>query len=332
MPRKPRIAIVGATGAVGTEIARLLDTRNFPKAHVKGLASRSRSTSTMDIEKITDVSFKDVDIAFFCANSSISQTYAPIAAKSGCVVIDNSSAFRMNHDVPLVVPEVNPHALASHQGIIANPNCSTIIMHMAVYPLHQVYGVERAVISTYQAASGAGASGMYELEQQTREWCAQFKSYSTDVFGRQYIHNLFSHNSRIDPDSGYNEEETKMIRETHKIWETEDVGISATCIRVPVLRAHCEAINLTLTRPASVDNVRTLLQDSPGVTLVDDRDNNQFPEPIMASGVDDVLVGRIRLDSSQKYGHGIDLFVAGDQLLKGAALNAVQIAEALLHE
>jgi aspartate-semialdehyde dehydrogenase len=233
----------------------------------------------------------------------------------------------MTDGVPLVIPEVNPEAAMQHSGIIANPNCSTIIMNLVVWPLHQELGVKRIVVSTYQAASGAGAAAMDELEQQGHDWSAG-RPLTKDIFGRQYVWNLFSHNSKIDLDSGYNEEELKMIHETRKIFDDPSIGVTATCIRVPVLRAHCESINLTFDRPLLHDqHALEILENAPGITICDDRENNRFPEPLMVSGEDDCFVGRIRPDFSQREGYGLDLFVAGDQIRKGAALNAVQIAE-----
>ncbi|MEX2673135.1 MAG: aspartate-semialdehyde dehydrogenase, partial [Phycisphaeraceae bacterium] len=278
---------------------------------------------------LTEQSFDDVDIALFSAGGSISKKFGPIAAAKGCVVVDNSSAFRMDPTVPLVVPEVNPEAIANHKGIIANPNCSTIIMNVPIWPLHQAAGVKRVAVSTYQAASGAGAAAMAELEQQARDWACG-DPITQDIFGRQYIWNLFSHNSPIDVDNGYNEEEMKMVNETHKIFGTDAIGVTATCVRVPVLRAHCESINLTFEKPLTEQQAREILSKAPGVTVVDDRAGNVHPEPLQASGKDDVLVGRIRRDLSQPEGYGLEMFVAGDQIRKGAALNAVQIAELLV--
>lgn len=239
----------------------------------------------------------------------------------------------MDADTPLVVPEVNPHAIKDHSGVIANPNCTTIIMTLPVFPLHSEFGVQRIVLSTYQAASGAGAAAMDELEQQAIDWVGGKRAdeLQQDIFGRQYLWNVFSHNSAIDMDTLYNEEETKAMRETAKIFGDESFSrkVSATCIRVPVLRAHCEAVNLSLERPATLEQVREVLKQAPGVTVVDDPVNNKFPEPLDVSGKDNVLVGRIRQDPSQPEGHGYDLFISGDQILKGAALNAVQIAELL---
>lgn len=332
----PVVAIVGATGAVGREMLAVLQQRNFPARELRLLASERSAGSTiafngneLTVGELTEDSFDGVDIALFSAGATISRNFAPLAVQRGALVIDNSSAFRMDEDVPLVVPEINDDVLDDlDSGIIANPNCSTIIALMAVTPIYDAVGIDRMVISTYQAASGAGAAAIQELEQQARDF-ANDKPLNTKVFGRPYLFNLFSHNSAIDED-GYNQEEIKMVNETHKIWGDDSVGITATCVRVPVLRAHCESINLTLRKPLSVDEAREILENSPGVRVVDDPANNKFPEPIDASGIDEVLVGRIRADFSQPPGYGLNLFVAGDQLRKGAALNAVQIAEALL--
>lgn len=332
------LAIVGATGAVGREVLSILEQRDLPW-NVRLLASARSAGSAMayrgaslPVEKLTEDSFDNVDIAIFSAGGSISKQYAPIAVRAGATVVDNSSAFRMDADVPLVVPEINSNALdaLTGPGIIANPNCSTIIALMAVTPLHRAPGsggIERMVVSTYQAASGAGAAAMAELEQQAHDH-ANGRPYTQDIFKRQYLFNLFSHNSAIGL-QGYNEEEIKLVRETRKIWDDPTPRITATCVRVPVLRAHCEAINLTFKQSLSEDDARKALASAPGVMIVDDREGNRFPEPIDASGRDEVLVGRIRADISQEPGKGLDIFVAGDQLRKGAALNAIQIAERL---
>lgn len=333
----PTIAIVGATGAVGREMLAVLEQRRFPHGEIRLLASARSAGLTialggqrLTVHELNEDSFDGVDLALFSAGASISKQFAPIAVERGAVVIDNSSAFRMDDDVPLVVPEINDDVLEDIDGpaIIANPNCSTIIALMAVTPLYDAVGIERMVVSTYQAASGGGAAVMNELQQQARDYAAG-KSLTTDVLGRQYLFNLFSHNSPIDED-GYNSEETKLVKETHKIWGDDTVGITATCVRVPVLRAHCESINLTFRKPLDEDEAREILAHAPGVKVVDDRSTNKFPEPIDATGIDDVLVGRIRADLSQPPGMGLNLFAAGDQLRKGAALNAIQIAEKLL--
>ena len=230
----------------------------------------------------------------------------------------------------MIDDQVNPEAVKSHKGIIANPNCSTIIMNTAVWPLYQAFGVSRCVVSTYQSASGAGQAAMNELEQQARDWVDGKEKLSQDIIGRQYLWNVFSHNSDVNLENGYNEEELKMINETRKIFKDEDIMVTATCIRVPVLRAHCEAINLTFKKPATLEQVREILSSAPGVSIVDDREANQFPEPLKASHQDNVLVGRLRYDLSQPDKTGLEMFVAGDQLRKGAATNAIQIAELLL--
>lgn len=326
------VAVVGATGAVGLEFMRILDERNFPLDKLTLLASERSAGKKLPfkgeeltVQLLTEGSFDDVDVVLFSAGGSTSKKFGPIAAEAGAVVVDNSSAFRMDPDIPLVVPEVNPEDIGSHKGIIANPNCSTIIMVVPVWPLHKVNPVRRLVCSTYQAASGAGLRAMQELEQQTPEVLAG-KTPTCQSFPYQIAFNLFCHNSDID-ETGYNTEEVKMIKETRKMFHTQDINITATCVRVPVLRAHSESINLTFDKPMTEAQVREILSGAPGVKIVDDRKKNYFPMPIEASGQGDILVGRIRQDVSQPDGCGIDMFVAGDQLLKGAALNAVQIAE-----
>ncbi len=339
------VAIVGVTGAVGQEFLRVLEQRQFPFSSLVMLASARSAGKTVEfmgktytIKELTRDSFKDIHIALFSAGGSISKEFGLIARDAGAVVVDNSSAFRMTEGVPLVVPEVNPDALEGIEvgvkgkaGIIANPNCSTIIMNVPVWPLHKVAKVKRLVVSTYQAASGAGAQAMAELENQAKQW-ASGEAITSDIFKRQYIWNLFSHNSKIDAATGYNEEETKMLKETRKIFGEPSLRITTTCVRVPVLRAHCEAINITFEKPLKEDEAREILRSAPGVTVSDDRVNNRHPEPLDASHNDDVYVGRIRQDWSQDGDTGLDLFVSGDQIRKGAALNAVQIAELLIRK
>ena len=290
---------------------------------------------TYVIEELTEDSFDGVDIALFSAGGSISKKFGPLAAAKGCFVVDNSSAFRMDPDVPLVIPEVNPEAMAEYKlggarkgGIIANPNCSTIIALMAVTPIHRAVGVKRMIASTYQAASGAGALAMAELEQQTRD-VLNGDPVTMDIFSWQYAFNLFSHNAPMT-ENGYNEEEMKMVMETRKIWGTQDVQIAATCIRVPVMRAHAESINLQLKGPLEEAEALKLLEGAEGVSIIDKREENTFPTPLEVSGKDDVYVGRVRQDISQEDNRGIDMFICGDQIRKGAALNAVQCAEQLL--
>jgi aspartate-semialdehyde dehydrogenase len=280
------------------------------------------------VEEMTKDSFGGIDIALFSAGGSRSKEFGPIAAKSGAVVVDNSSAFRMDPNVPLVVPEINPQKIKEHKGIIANPNCSTIIAIVPIWPLHKANPVKRMVVSTYQATSGAGHSAMVELEEQTREVLAG-KKPTIKVFPYQIAFNVFSHNSALCP-NGYNEEEMKMVKETRKIFDCPEIAITCTCIRIPVYRAHSESINLEFADSITPDEVRDLLSTAPGVTVLDDREHNRFPMPIDATGKDNIFVGRIRQDESIPENRGINLWVSGDQIRKGAALNAVQIAEKLL--
>jgi aspartate-semialdehyde dehydrogenase len=329
------VAIVGATGAVGQEFLSVLAERDFPIKSIKFLASSRSAGKTIEfkgksytVEELKHASFKDVKVAFFSAGGSISKEFAPSAVKAGAVVVDNTSAFRMKDGVPLVVPEVNPEQIHKHNGLIANPNCSTIIMNVPVWPLHRANRVKRIIVSTYQAVSGAGAWGLYELEQQLKAYAAGGE-IKKEKFPHQIANNLFCHNTRV-AENGYNEEENKMVNETRKIFGDPKIMVTATCVRVPIPRAHSESINLEFERPMTPDQVREILRKAPGVKIVDDREANHFPMPLEASGQDDVLVGRIRQDISREDGRGIELFVAGDQVRKGAATNAVQIAERLL--
>jgi aspartate-semialdehyde dehydrogenase len=329
------VAIVGATGAVGQEFLTVLAERKFPIKSLRLLAS-SRSAgkriefggATHTVEELTKTSFRDVQFAFFSAGGSISREFAPAAVSVGAVVIDNTSAFRMKEGIPLVVPEVNAEQIKRHNGLIANPNCSTIIMNVPVWPLHKVNRVKRIIVSTYQAVSGAGAWGLYELEAQMKQ-SASGLAIEKEKFPHVIVNNLFSHNTKIAP-NGYNEEENKMVNETRKIFGDPRIMIAATCVRVPVPRAHSESINLEFERPMTETQVREILSKAPGVKLVDNREQNHFPMPLEASGQDDVLVGRIRQDISREDGRGIEMFVSGDQIRKGAATNAVQIAELLI--
>jgi len=331
----PVIAIAGVTGAVGAEFIATMDRRAFRVGRLKALASARSAGKTIDfrgskvmIEELNEDSFEGVDIALFSAGGSISRKFAPIAVKAGAVVVDNSSAFRMDPNVPLVIPEINAHRIREHKGIIANPNCAAITALVPLWPIHKANRIKRVILSTYQAASGAGAAAMEELVESTRASLSG-QAFEPKVMPYPYAFNLFSHNTAIDPATGYNDEETKVIRETRKIFEDEKIAIGVTCVRVPVLRAHCETITFECERPISEDQVRAILAHAPGVKIVDDRARNHFPTPIDASGQDDVLVGRIRRDLSDPSGHSISIFVAADQLLKGAALNAIQIAELL---
>jgi aspartate-semialdehyde dehydrogenase len=331
----PVVAIAGVTGAVGAEFIATMNKRAFPVGKLKALASARSAGKTIDfrgqkivIEELNEKSFEGVDIALFSAGGGISRKFAPIAVKAGAVVIDNSSAFRMDPNVPLVIPEINANRIRDHKGIIANPNCAAITALVPLSPIHQNNRIKRVIISTYQAASGAGAAAMDELVESTRA-SLNGQVYAPKVMPHPYAFNLFNHNTAVDPDTGYNDEETKVIKETRKIFEDEKIAVGVTCVRVPVLRAHCEAITFECEKPITEDQVRAILAAAPGVKIVDDRAKNYFPMPVDASGQDDVLVGRIRKDLSDPSGHSISMFVAADQLLKGAALNAIQIAELL---
>jgi len=331
----PVVAIAGVTGAVGAEFIAIMEKRAFRVGRLKALASTRSVGKTIEfrgeriiVEELSERSFEGVDIALFSAGGGISRKFAPLAVKAGAVVVDNSSAFRMDPDVPLVIPEINANRIREHKGIIANPNCAAITALVPLWPIHRRNRIRRVILSTYQAASGAGAAAMEELVESTRAGL-NGQTYPPRVFPHPYAFNLFNHNTTIDPETGYNDEETKVIKETRKIFEDDRIAVGVTCVRVPVLRAHCEAITFECENPISEDEVRAILSHAPGVKIVDDRIRNYFPMPIDASGQDDVLVGRIRKDLSDPSGHSISMFVAADQLLKGAALNAIQIAELL---
>jgi aspartate-semialdehyde dehydrogenase len=328
-----RIAVLGATGAVGAEILALLEQRQFPVKTLTLLASpRSAGTKltfqgeAVDVQVLDDNCFKGIDLVLASAGGSVSKQWLPKAVAAGALAVDNSSAFRMDPVVPLVVPEVNPEAAKVHQGIIANPNCTTILMALAVWPLHQIQAVQRIVVATYQSASGAGARAMEEVKQQAQ---AMLNGHPpvTEAFPYPLAFNLFPHNSDLN-DLGYCQEEMKMVNETRKIFGDPNIRISPTCVRVPVLRAHSEAINLEFNQPFSVAQAKDVLSQAPGVKVVEDWGRNYFPMPIEASGQDDVLVGRIRQDISNL--NGLELWLSGDQIRKGAALNAVQIAELVM--
>lgn len=331
-----KVAIAGVTGAVGQEFLNILEQRNFPMDKLVCLASE-RSVgktitfkgNTYKVELLTENSFKGIDIALFSAGGQRSKDFAPAAAKAGAVVVDNSSAFRMDPEVPLIIPEVNPEMIKKHKGIIANPNCSTIIANVPIWPLHKANPIKRMIVSTYQAASGAGQSAMLELIEQAKEVLAG-KPVTTKNLKYQLAFNLYCHDSKIGP-NGYNEEEVKMVKETRKIFNCQSIAITATCVRVPVLRAHSESINLEFTDPITPAQVKDLLSTAPGVSIIDDCEKNRFPMPaIDAAGNDDIYVGRIRQDDSIPDNRGINLWVSGDQIRKGAALNAIQIAEKLM--
>lgn len=333
MVREYRVAVAGATGAVGQEMLQCLEKRGFPVADLKLLAS-SRSKGReftfkgekVTVEELRKDSFNDVDIALFSAGGSRSKEFAPAAVDSGAIVIDNSSAYRMDANVPLVVPEVNPEDLQNHNGIIANPNCTTIIMLVALKPLHDISPITRIVVSTYQSASGAGAKAMEELRRQAEDVLAGKEAVAAEL-PHQIAFNLFTHDSPVQ-DNGYTEEEMKMVRETRKMLHCDSVRICATTVRVPVFRAHAEALNIEQERKVSIEEAEKALSNARGVRIVNEPAKSYFPMPIDATGEDEVLVGRIRDDLSCP--QGLTLFVCGDQLLKGAALNAVQIAEELI--
>jgi aspartate-semialdehyde dehydrogenase len=331
----PHLAIVGATGAVGAELLLCLEQRDMQLAGLRLFASARSAGNCLvfrgervKVEALTAAALAGNDIALFSAGSAVARDFAPAAARHGAVVVDNSSAFRMQPDVPLVVPEVNADAAAAHCGIIANPNCVAIIAVMALWPLYRRNRIRRIIAATYQAASGAGAAAMTELRDSTAAYLAG-ETFTHRVLGHPYAFNLFSHDTAVDPTTGFNQEETKVMQEMRKIMGDPDLRIGITCIRVPVLRAHSIAMTVEFEQPMTPAEARDILSTAPGVRLVDDVPHNRFPMPIEASGQDDVLVGRIRQDLSDPTGCSVMLFVAGDQLRKGAALNAVQIAETL---
>ncbi len=338
-----RVAVVGATGAVGQELLAILEERRFPITELKlyasprsaGKAVRFKGEGHL-LRSLPEDGDLGADVIFSSAGGSLSKEHAWAWASRGGVVIDNTSAWRMDARVPLVIPEVNPDALKNHPGLVANPNCSTIIALMALAPLHRAFGLKRATVATYQAVSGAGAAGMGELREQSQAVLAGASGPNGEPLGAptapvKFQHpiafNLFSHDSEIGED-GYNTEERKLALESRKILGAPQLAISATCVRVPVFRAHSESIHAEFERPVTESDAREVLSHAPGVRVVDDRQGNRFPMPLDASGQDYTLVGRIRADMSLP--GGLALFVAGDQIRKGAALNAVQIGEALL--
>lgn len=328
--KKWNVAILGVTGAVGQEFIRLLEERDFPIEELRPLASARSAGSKIRfrgrevaVQEATENSFEGIDIVLSSAGGSVSRSLVPHAVRAGAVVVDNTSAYRMDPSVPLVVPEINPDDIEANQGIIANPNCSTIIMLVPLYPLHQTARLRRIIVSTYQSASGAGAQAMRELEAQSRE-ILEGQAPTKEAFPHQIAFNLFSHNSSID-ESGYCEEELKMIRETRKIFHDDGIEVFPTTVRVPVFRAHSESMFLEFEKPWTEEDVRKALSGGQGLRLVDDRQGNVFPMPVDASGKDEILVGRIRVNPADP--KEVSLFVCGDQIRKGAALNAVQIAE-----
>lgn len=330
-----RVAVVGATGAVGTMMIRVLEERNFPVRSIKLLAS-SRSAGKklkfkgeeITVEELKESSFQGVDIALFSAGASVSRTFGPIAVSSGCVVVDNSSAFRMDPETPLVVPEVNAHALKNHKGLISNPNCSTIQMVVALKPILDAVGIKRIVATTFQAVSGTGQRAIFELENQVRAW-ASGEPMPRSVYPHQIAFNCLPHIGAF-LENGYTEEEMKMVNETRKIFEDPSIAVSATTVRVPVFYGHSEAVNVELKAPLSPEEARELLAKAEGVTVIDDPKNNLYPMPIHAAGQDKTMVGRIRRDLSVE--HGLVMWIVADNIRKGAATNAVQIAEILIRD
>ena len=328
-----RVAIVGATGAVGQELLKLLVERSFPVTNLTLYASArsagkeiTHNGKTYTLQTLPEDGNLNADIVFSSAGGSISKAHAWDWAAHGALVIDNTSAWRMDARAPLVIPEINGEAVLNHQGVIAVPNCSTIVALMALAPLHRAFGLERATVATYQAVSGAGAAGIYELTAGTKA-ALEGSASTPDKFKYPIAFNLFSHDSEVGED-GYNVEERKLLLESRKILGAPDLRVSATCVRVPVFRAHSEAIHAEFARPVSEGEAREMLCNAPGVKVIDDRANNYFPMPLEANGKDDVLVGRIREDASMP--GAIALFASGDQIRKGAALNAVQIGEVWL--
>jgi aspartate-semialdehyde dehydrogenase len=333
MGKEYRVGIMGATGAVGSVMLNILEERNFPVAELRPLASARSVGKTVafkgeavPVSELTKSSFKGLDIVLASAGASVSKVFAPCAVEAGAVVVDNTSAFRMEPNVPLVVPEVNPEDIFTHQGIIANPNCSTIIMLVPLKPLHDAAHITRIVVSTYQAVSGTGAKAIAELESQTRQWAAGEK-ITHEVYPYQIAFNVLP---QIDVfmENGYTKEEMKMVNETRKMFHDAQIQVSATTVRVPVFTSHSEAIHIETEKKLTVVQARELLSHAPGVKLFDDPAEKKYPLPLMTSGQDDVYVGRLREDISHP--RGLAMWVVGDQLRKGAATNAVQIAEILI--
>ncbi len=333
MDWKPHVAVVGATGAVGVEMVETLEKRDFPVGRLTLLASARSVGKTLPfrgkehtVTELTRDSFRGIDIALFSAGGSISKEFAPVAAAAGCVVVDNSSAFRQDDSVPLVVPEVNPQDIPSHRGIIANPNCTTIITLMALYPLHQAFGVTRVFASSYQAVSGTGAKAIEELQRQVQQ-IATGQPVTREVYPHQIAFNVLPHVD-VFMENGYTKEEMKMQVEGRKIMHHPGFRASVTCVRVPVYRAHSVSVSAEFSKPVTVEAAKGVLAKAPGLQIVDDPAAKQYPMPLDTSGKYDCAVGRIRQDVALE--NGLCFWVSGDQLLKGAALNAVQIAEELV--
>lgn len=337
MKSEYHVAVAGATGAVGNEMIQILEEQEFPVASLKLLASSRSAGKTLDfrgeslhVKELREDSFEGVDIALFSAGAAASRQFAPAAAESGCVVIDNSSSWRMDPEVPLVVPEVNPHAIADYRnkGIIANPNCSTIQMVVVLKPIYDAAGIERVVVSTYQAVSGTGKNAIEELTEQTKNLLT-FQAVTAEVYPHRIAFNCFPHIGSF-LENGYTEEEMKMVHETHKIMEAPNIRLSATTVRIPVFYGHSEAVNIQTERKLSAKEARVLLFQAPGIRVMDNPDERIYPMPSEAAGINDTLVGRIREDISIE--NGLDLWIVADNIRKGAALNTVQIAELLIKE
>ena len=332
MNKNYNVAIVGASGAVGAELLRVLERRSFPIGNLRALASaRSAGREVefrgkkIEVEQLSDQSFAGIDIAFFSAGGETSRKFVPIARKDGAVVIDNSSVFRMETDVPLVIPEINGEDVRQHRNVIANPNCTTAVALMALYPLHRAFHAKRVFAASYQAVSGAGARAIAELKQQI-ESAAENVAPRTEIFPHPIAFNLLPHVD-VFLDDGYTKEERKMENESRKIMHHPNLRVSTTCVRVPVYRAHSVAINVEFERPITVEEAHEVLAKAPGLELVDEPRANKYPMPLDVAGKDNCQVGRVRRDSA--FDNGLAFWVCGDQLLKGAALNAVQIAELL---
>ena len=328
--KKYHIAVVGATGAVGTELLRVLERRRFPVASLRPIGSARSAGKTIrfhddliTVEELTERSFDKIDMVFFSAGGENSRKWVPIARQAGAIVIDNSSVFRMEPDVPLVIPEINGEDVRKHHGLIANPNCTTAVALMAIYPLHRAFGVRRVFAASYQAVSGSGGRAIEELRHQV-ELAAQDRQLTPQVYPHPIAFNVLPHVD-VFLESGYTKEEMKMQNEGRKIMHLPEFRASVTCVRVPVYRAHSVAVSAEFERKVSVEQAREILAKAPGLELVDEPQNNRYPMPLRVAGKDNCEVGRVRIDCA--FENGLSFWVCGDQLLKGAALNAVQIAE-----
>src|SRR5437764_4225038 len=332
MAKRYHIAVVGATGAVGIELLRVLERRSFPVGSMRLLASERSAGSSLTfadqsiaVEQLSAASFEGIELAFFSAGGAISRDYAPLAQQAGAVVIDNSSVFRMQPDVPLVIPEINGADVRDHRGLIANPNCTTAVALMALYPLHRAFGVRRVIAARYQAVSGSGARAIKELRSQVQA-AAEHEPPVAEIYPHPIAFNLLPHVDSFLP-SGYTKEEMKMQNEGRRIMHLPEFRASVTCVRVPVYRAHSVAMNAEFERAVSVEEAHEVLAKAPGLELIDEPQKNRYPMPLYTAGKDNCEVGRVRLDCALD--NGLSFWVSGDQLLKGAALNAVQIAELL---